>query len=191
MPSQSLQQWSTQRAAAMNELEIAHQSVGGLGPGRRYATQQINHAYAVLVSSQFQGYCRDIHSESADYIVQGILPNSLRNVCRNALIEARKLDRGNPNPGNLGSDFKRFGVMIWPLSVQLDARIETCHDQLKALNECRNAIAHQDFSGSAGIYARLRIEQVRRWRTACQRIAVAFDKVMHRELTSMTGTSPW
>ena len=72
MPSVSLQTWKTVRQAALDELEAAHTSVGGTRRGRRYATQQINQAYAVLLSSQFQGFCRDLHSECADYLVQTV-----------------------------------------------------------------------------------------------------------------------
>src|SRR5262249_42900178 len=113
MPSLSLQLWRTTRINALDEIEAAHRSIGGTGPGRRYATQQINQAYAVLLSSQFQGYCRDLHSESADYLVQGITPALLKTACRNAMVQNRKLNQGNPNPGNLGSDFNRFGLVLW------------------------------------------------------------------------------
>ena len=67
MPSLSLQHWNAVRLPRLDEIERAHSSVGGTGPGRRYATQQINHAYAVLLSSQFQGFCRDLHTESVDF----------------------------------------------------------------------------------------------------------------------------
>src|SRR5579884_2178893 len=63
VPSAAFQEWSTVRAASLDEVENAHRSVGGTGPGRRYATQQINQAYAVLLSSQFQAFCRDLHTE--------------------------------------------------------------------------------------------------------------------------------
>jgi len=43
MPSQSLEFWLKVRSRALDEIEQAHRSVGGTGPGRRYATQQINH----------------------------------------------------------------------------------------------------------------------------------------------------
>ena len=32
-------------------------------------TQQINRAYAVLGASHFQGFVRDLHTESVDYLV--------------------------------------------------------------------------------------------------------------------------
>ncbi len=63
MPSLSLQKWETIRSSELDEIENAHSSVGGTTRGRRYGTQQINQAYAVLLSSQFQGFCRDLHSE--------------------------------------------------------------------------------------------------------------------------------
>ena len=66
MPSYSLNHWTRERSEALDEIANAHSSVGGSARGRRYATQQINHAYATLLSSQFQGFCRDLHSECVD-----------------------------------------------------------------------------------------------------------------------------
>lgn len=65
MASRALQKWQTVRAAELDQIADAHESVGGTQPGRRYATRQINHAYAMLLSSHVQGYCRDLHSEAA------------------------------------------------------------------------------------------------------------------------------
>lgn len=53
---------------ALGEIAAAHTAVGGQGSGRRYATQEINHAYAVLLSSQFQRFCRDLHTEAAAHV---------------------------------------------------------------------------------------------------------------------------
>src|SRR5580704_12662662 len=73
MPSLALQDWLAWRAATLDEIEHAHRSVGGTGPGRRFLTQQINQAYAVLLSSQLQGFCRDLHMESADHLVATVV----------------------------------------------------------------------------------------------------------------------
>src|SRR5437870_3298320 len=69
MASLSLQHWLAARGTALDEIEDAHRHVGGSGPGRRYATQQINQAYAVLLASQFQGFCRDLHTECVEHVV--------------------------------------------------------------------------------------------------------------------------
>ncbi len=39
--------------------------LGGWALDHRYATRQLNHAYTVVLAAQFQGFCRDLHSESA------------------------------------------------------------------------------------------------------------------------------
>jgi hypothetical protein len=108
MPSAALQEWSTVRAALLDEVEHAHRSVGGTGPGRRYATQQINQAYAMLLSSHFQAFSRDLHTECVNFLVAPVLSLDLRVMYRRSLVFNRKLDRGNPNPGNIGSDFNRL-----------------------------------------------------------------------------------
>src|SRR5437763_4095521 len=100
MPSNSLLQWRGGRATALDEIEAAHAAVGGTGRGRRYATQQINQAYVVLLSSQFQRFCRDLQSEAADELVRDIASSDLRDIFRSQLTTGRKLDVGNPNPGN-------------------------------------------------------------------------------------------
>src|ERR1700732_1410354 len=112
MPSVALQMWQPTGATLLDEIENAHRSVGGSGPGRRTATQQINQAYAVLLSAHFQGFCRDLHTECIDSLVSTITPVALQPILSLELNWSRKLDRGNPNPGNIGSDFGRLGVSL-------------------------------------------------------------------------------
>src|SRR5947209_15428211 len=109
MPSHSLRCWSSQQSDALDEIANAHAQVGGTERGRRFATQQINQAYATLLSSQFQGFCRDLHSECVGLIVAAS-PADLRAVLQTQFLWGRTLDKGNPNPGNIGSDFGRFGL---------------------------------------------------------------------------------
>src|SRR5262249_16962412 len=100
MPSHSLQKWTAERADALNQIENAHQQVGGTGPGRRYAMDQINHAYVALLSSHFQGFCRDLHTECADQIIS-IAPAHVWSLLRMQCLWGRALDKGNANPGNI------------------------------------------------------------------------------------------
>jgi hypothetical protein len=113
MPSLSLGTWFGERANVLNDIENAHRSVRGSGAGARAATQQVNQAYTVLLSAQFQGFCRDLHSEGADHLVRPLADPDHREVLRNNLLFGRKIDRGIPNPGNLGADFNRFGFAFW------------------------------------------------------------------------------
>ena len=142
--STALQTWTNDAKGALDEIAAAHVAVGGSARGRRHATQEINHAYAVLLSSQFQRYCRDLHTESVAHVVNAVTPASLRPVVRARFLEGRKLDRGNPNPGNLGSDFGRLGFAFWDAVRNRDTRNQTRQDVLEKLSVLRNAIAHQD-----------------------------------------------
>lgn len=192
MPSQALRAWSSTRTAALDEIESAHQMVGGTGPGRRYATQQINQAYAMLLSSQFQGFCRDLHSKCVDVIVVGLTPVVLHPTLHSEFMLHRKLDRGNPNAGNIGADFNRLGLVFWDIVEGDDVRNHQRKQLLEELNEWRNAIAHQDFDPSRlGGQTNLRLQQVRAWRSACEGLARSFDNVMRARLFALLGSAPW
>ncbi|MBI4581346.1 MAG: hypothetical protein HY718_16715 [Planctomycetes bacterium] len=177
---------------ALDEIEAAHTAVGGTSPGRRYATQQINQAYAVVVSSQFQKYCRDLHSEAIDQITTFVSNPSIREILRVQLTSNRKLDSGNPNSGNLGSDFGRLGLDFWQDLYGRDPRNSLRRRQLDMLNKWRNAIAHQDFDPAelAG-KTQIRLSDVRGWRKTCEALAEGFDLVIRDHLATILGRVPW
>ncbi|HZG43704.1 MAG TPA: hypothetical protein VEY93_12130 [Longimicrobium sp.] len=192
MPSRALQVWHADSRRALDEIESAHRAVGGAGRGRRTATQQINQAYAVLLASQFQRFCRDLHTECVEHLVECAVAATFGFIMRSRFLEGRKLDAGNPNPGNIGSDYGRLGIPFWDAVAALDTRNKERQRTLSELNVWRNAIAHQDFTHRElhGRH-RVRLAQVRSWRAACNRLAVDFDRAVHAHLTDLTGTSPW
>jgi hypothetical protein len=167
MSSRSLLTWRGVATRALDEIEAAHMAVGGRGRGRRYATQQINQAYAVMLSSQFQRFCRDLHSEAVDALAGTISSLIVRDIFRSQMTGARKLDTGNPNPGNVGSDFGRLGMNFWPALSALNTR-----------NIDRRSVE-------------LRLSQVRRWRASCGALATQFDVVVAQRLTTILGVAPW
>jgi len=192
MPSASLRKWMSERIVSLDEIENAHAMVGGSERGRRYATQQINQAYVMLLSSQYQGFCRDLHTECAFALTDAIPSASLRAVMRAEFVRDRKLDRGNPNPGNIGADFNRFGLLFWAAVGTQDQRNRQRQAALVLLNDWRNAIAHQDFDpGRLGGVTVIRLDQVRRWRSVCHNLADSFDEVMRGYIQTINGTSPW
>jgi hypothetical protein len=190
MPSAALGQWQTTSHNALAEIEAAHRAVGGFGRGRRYATLQINHAYTVMVSSQFQGFCRALHSAAVDVVATATQPANVAVVLRSALMQGRKLDFGNPSPSNLGADFGRLGMAFWDEVRDLDARNIARKDRLEELNEWRNAIAHQDFARVGG-RDRLHLGSVRGWRAACGALAICFDRAVGLHLGRLVGRAPW
>lgn len=192
MPSMSYHTWASSRAIALDEIGAAHAAVGGSARGRRYATQQINRAYAVLLASHFQGFCRDLHSECVDYIVSTLVPASLRPIVQAELTLNRQLDSKNAQPGSIGSDFGRLGITFWPLVKTLKPANATRKTTLDLINVWRNGIVHQNLvAARLGGTTTLRLATVKRWRKDCGYLAESFDAVMRVYIHSLTGSYPW
>ncbi len=132
MASNALDAWTKTQSPRLDQIVAAHGALEGKSPGRRYATAQVVHAYAVLLSGHFQRFCRDLHSEASDHISYGTTPQAAADILSQLLTQGRMLDRGNPNPGGLGADFGRFGVVWWDAVRAKDAR-----------NDKRKGPAHQ------------------------------------------------
>jgi hypothetical protein len=146
----------------------------------------VNHAYLTLLSAQFQGFCRDLHSECVDHLLVNVTPIKLQKALREACVTKLSLDKGNPNQASLMSDFSRLGFDITTLfGAQRGLR-------LTLLNHWRNAIAHQDFDpAKLGNNAKLRLANVRDFRRLCNRLARMLDKISSRHILAITGQQPW
>jgi len=191
MPSVSYRHWRTMRRAALNAVEAAHTTIHGTGVGRREATRQINHGYAVLLAAEFQGFCRELHTEAVRHFVSN-LPGASRNIVTDVFVFNRQLDRGNANSASLGSDFGRFGFGWWSAVDLVEPDGPALRRDLESLNAWRNAIAHNDFDPSRlGNTIRLMLTMVQDWRRTCNRLARVFDDVIAGHLTTVTGHRPW
>jgi hypothetical protein len=191
MPSKALIGWQTTSAVALDQIEAAHAALGGTGPGRRFATEQVNHAYTVLLASQFQRFCRDLHSEAADRIAAVPAGSAVRAVFLTQLNFGRQLDRGNANPATLGADFGRFDLELWNRLIARDRRNRARQLELERLNRWRNAIAHQHFDPSKLGSSPLWLSGVRRWRRACNGLSRDMDLVVAVHLRSILGVAAW
>jgi hypothetical protein len=56
----------------------------------------------------------------------------------------RQLDNGNAHPGSLGADFSLLGMALWDALKTAHPRATAWNNDLSALNEARNAIAHAE-----------------------------------------------
>jgi hypothetical protein len=196
MPSRALLRWHCEQKRKLDQLEAAHKAVGGTGPGRRYLTQ-LNHACIVMLAAQWQDFCRNLHTEAADAIVAALDPPTARLAMQAALTSNRQLDRGNAGPGAVGNDFSRFGTTrFWDLVDDLDRRNAQRRLRLDQLHIWRNAVAHQDFNWKtqqrkAVDKTRGTLDDVRRWRSACDALTEQFDVVVSAQASSLVGTPPW
>lgn len=206
MSSFAFQEWRHARGRRLDELDEAHAAVGSRRAGRRYATEQLDHAYVIAVASQFQGFCRDLHSEAADVVAQAIGSASvmtaidseaITDIVLMALTRNRRLDRGNANSASIGADFRAFDLDILDAAGTLHTRTASRLRALEQLNVWRNAIVHQDFDLSRRQLAvvdgrrSVGLAEARALRVACDQLAATLDDVLARHLAPIIGVRPW
>lgn len=192
MPSSSRRRWLDERGATLDHFERALRSARSSGPGSRAVVQQLVQSYVLAISGQFQGFCRDLHDEAVRHVA-GLIPvASLADLVGYELVLGRRLNSGNPNPGNLGADFGRLGLGLWSALGGHEPRIETDRRALESLNVWRNAIAHQDLDPvRLGGRTSLTVLTVRQWRATCDRLTRSLDAVVRAQLVSLGVQAPW
>lgn len=190
MSSAAYTTWTGQGMMALSQVPAAHAAVGGTGPGRRTATQQLNHAYAVLLMAQFQGFSRDLHTEAMGALTAAVQPPRLASVILAAMSTSRALDRGNASAGNIGSDFSRLGFDVWPAVYQHDSRNIARREKLDTLAPWRNAMSHHDFTHAELAGRNLSLDVVESWLSACRGLAFSLDIVVGNHVGTLTGRDP-
>jgi hypothetical protein len=197
MSSSALTTWHGDRAARVAELLSAHTRIGGVRPGRRVGTRQINWALTLRLAGEFQGFARDLHDLAVDHLVTTLSPTNpaLRAMLLASLTRDRDLDKGNAHPGSLGRDFGRLGFELWPALEAKDVRAPRWNSDLSVLNRARNAIAHaqdQKLVQLEGQGYPMQLKTIRQWRRSLDALAGCMDQVVADSLAVLLGTpAPW
>lgn len=197
MTSTSLFKWRHERSARLDKLMQAHVVVGGSGVGRRWATEELNHAIVLRLASEFQGFCRDLHNEAVNAIALAIANGDTRieEVASLAYRTGRRLDRANADPVTLRRDFDLLGMSFWPdLYSQCPVKGKLWRQNLELLNSARNGLAHDDYDKVAKIAVLgwpLTLASVRRWRSSLDGLAVAMDRLVKQKVQDVWRTTPW
>ena len=146
----------------------------------------------LLLSAHFQAYCRALHSDSTQMLVEAIDPG-IGAVLDANLSFRRQLDSGNAQPGALGIDFNRFVFKFWTTVEEADARNAARRRKLEALNVWRNAIAHHDIeTRRTDLTPReVTLAACNTWRGALNGLAESFDRVLADHLQTLLGAHPW
>lgn len=194
--SQALDAWRNERASELDRVESVHKLVTGAARGRRWDSEHLNCAIISRLLSEFQGFARDLLTDSVDHIVSGfsIADPGLASMTRAAYLRGCGLSTGNPTWNALDADFGRCDVK---LRVALDARYPTrgpqWRNKLERAIYARNAIAHADDVKLVTCRNRhdLTLRRAREWRSALDGFATGLDAVVGAHLKTMTGTDPW
>lgn len=190
MPSLSYIDWASSRRRALDEMEAACLAADVVH--RRAAAQHVIQAYTMIVAAQFQGFCRDVHSETVNELTVGLVPPHFRYMIGFDLMWGRQLDRGNAQPSSIGTDFNRLGLSIWNVLAARSNKSTLYKLALEDLNMWRNAIAHQDFDNTRLAGRRtVKFRDVGRWVRACRWLAKEIDLACRDHVYYMKGVYPW
>ncbi len=185
MPSASLQFWQNERLPRLSEVEIQLAGSRALAPPNPRLSEENLRAFILLLSAHFQGFCRDLHTESALSISIRVRP-SLRSLIQAQFTSHRGLDQGNPNLQNLKKDFERFGFMIELAAAGPGnpARLQNLSD----LNRWRNIVAHHGTIPPSGLPSSADLQV---WTNSCNGLAVSLDGIMYNQLRRILRRAPW
>src|SRR5258706_5507000 len=115
MPSAALQTWASTRTDRLDRLRAAHRAFGGRARGRRWETEELNHALVLRLASEFQGFARDLHDEAGLFVTRSVAYGNprLQVTLRIPYTANRSLSRGNATRDSLATDFALFGIDLW------------------------------------------------------------------------------
>lgn len=197
MTSLALAKWRGKRSERLDRLLSAHIAVGGSAAGRRWATEELNHAILLRLATEFQGFCRDLHDEAVELLVYALVPEDvhLRQVLTAPFASGRRLDRGNAEPGALSQDFGLLGINLWnSLRERYPTKADQWRRKLELLNFARNGIAHDDAGKLDKVHAAgwsLALNDIRRWRSGLDGLAAGMDHVTRISLSGLLKAQPW
>ena len=138
--------WESERNVRLDELS---RKVTGDGDA---TSAQVGVLYVAL-AAEFQGYCRDLHQECIDDLLDqmSVLPYRLRAAVALTLESGRALDLHNATAATVAKDFKTLDISPWE-SIQLRHKDQYrgWRETLDLVNSVRNAAAHSNEEDLAG-----------------------------------------
>ncbi len=185
MPSASLQHWHNERLPCLTEIDSQLATSRALAPPNPRLSEENLRGCIVLLSAHFQGFCRDLYTESAIAIAIKVRA-SLRPLIQAQFMANRAIDHGNPNLQNLKKDFERFGFTL-DLAAADPGNPARLHD-LSELNKWRNIVAHYGVIPPTGLPS---LADLQSWTSSCDGLAGSLDGIMYNEVRKTLRRAPW
>ena len=125
MPSAALIRWQTERMSRLGYVDVhcaglfASSPLAPPGssassvplPAPSPLAQESLQGYVMLLSGHFQGFCRDLYTESSQ-VCAATVPAGLKPTIQAQFAAGLKLNTGNPTVDNIRKDFQRFGFLV-------------------------------------------------------------------------------
>jgi len=168
----------------LQEVENQCAATSTSTPPNAYLADENLRGYTVLLSTHFQGFCRDLYSETVA-IIASKTRISPQFTVQTQFSANCNLDHGNPNLANLKKDFERFGFKLG-LSAEPSNHLRLQH--LSSLNDWRNIVAHYGEIPASGFPS---FPTVQSWRSSCDGLATSLDSILYNRLKNLLKRQPW
>lgn len=150
MGSAAKQEWDTVARARLDALEQVQREVAGRVPP--WAAEHLARGLFVILLAHFQTYARDLHDDAIEVHVAHANPRQA-SILRDLARQGRDLDRKNPRPAALGSDFARLSIPVVGRVRAFGPASAQALWSLDLLATFRNAVAHGNEGEVAGLVA--------------------------------------
>src|SRR5438067_12219250 len=168
MPSNALLRWQNDRVPRLDEVDAQCAATLAIAPPPTLADENLR-GFVVLLSAHFQGFCRDLYTESCQLITAAI-PISLQWPAQSQFAAGLRLAHHNPTLDTLRTDFGRFGFdLLTALNAVPVAPVVLNH--LALLGRWRNYVAHHGVTAPPG--GPLTQAMVQSWQQSCGTLATA------------------
>lgn len=144
MPSRSLHKWQNNRKTRLDAFDLQYTVIPGASPASPVVDENLQ-AYVMLLSAHLQGFCRDLHTESAQVLIAAFPKMAL---LMQTLQDNRMLDKSNAATEAIRNDFRRLGLDLDGALTQDSPEATAAHavrmKHIYHLNEWRNHCAHHN-----------------------------------------------
>jgi hypothetical protein len=178
-------EWLDDRMPRVTEFETQCAASRALAPPNPLLHEENLRGYVVLLCAHFQGFCRDLCTESGQIIVSRVRA-TLQVLIQAQFTAQRALDHSNPNLQSLKKDFERFGFTL-NLPAADPGNIGRLQN-LTELNRWRNIAAHHGTVPPAGLPS---LADLQDWRNSCAGLAASLDGIIYNQLRRILRRAPW
>lgn len=194
MTSPALTTWQSSRLPRLDRLIALHPDAAGSTTDPAVTTEW-THALVLRLTSEFQGFCRDLHNDLAWTIARlmtGLEGNRL--LIFKGLTKGRVLELRNASVETLKADFNRLGIDLASKLLTHPRAGPRWTQESQQLHLARNGVVHDDPTKFAQLQeegVELNLAAVIRWRNRVDALVEAMDDVADSKLSELFGIFLW
>jgi hypothetical protein len=195
MTSPALTTWQLSRLPRLDRLIALHPDSAGSTTDPAVA-EEWTHALVLRLTSEFQGFCRDLHNDLARTIARALTgwDEKARSLVFAGLTRGRALEQYSANAETIRADFDRLGVDLLLLLSTHPRAGPQWTKELKLLHMARNGVVHDDPGKIEQVKKdgrELNFRTVDRWRNWVDGLVDAMDDVTSSRMSELFGMVRW